>query len=373
MAEKITIKCEKCGKQFSVPSSMAGKKAKCPCGNIVTVKPAQTVGKVAGTSKWYYAKGGERFGPIPLDEVLKLRKDGSIADNDLVWRKGLESWQPAANVDEVNPPEPEAAAVAAAEAAPAAAAEESAAAAAEASAAAEAEADDRQWHYSEGGQQNGPVGTPELQQLIQAGQVSSSALVWTDGWENWSNITEVDVFTNLLGSDAADADAAVEQPISTTADTIVADAAEIQAQYEAEQMEQAEQPAQALEAQEVVAQAAVAQAPATHYAAPVSSVAAGTLAAFPATTLYGPARSLAGLLGVLGFIVAIAVGLVGIGLGVKIMKFKELGLLGIGVIACGVAGALVSILIFKGISELLKLTADVADRDAELVAMMQGR
>lgn len=41
------------------------------------------------------------------------------------------------------------------------------------------------WHYSVGGQQYGPVPEEQLKQLIAAGQVAATDLVWRDGLPNW--------------------------------------------------------------------------------------------------------------------------------------------------------------------------------------------
>lgn len=42
--------------------------------------------------QWYYASGGERFGPFDENEVLTLVQNGTIADSTLVWNKTLTDW-----------------------------------------------------------------------------------------------------------------------------------------------------------------------------------------------------------------------------------------------------------------------------------------
>ena len=48
--------------------------------------------------KWYYARGGERYGPVPAAEIKKLIEDGKVRPDDFVWAKGMATWQRAAEV-----------------------------------------------------------------------------------------------------------------------------------------------------------------------------------------------------------------------------------------------------------------------------------
>jgi hypothetical protein len=50
---------------------------------------------------------------------------------------------------------------------------------------------DRMWYYTRGGQQQGPINTPQLKQLISTGQLKAADLVWTDQMENWKPAGEV--------------------------------------------------------------------------------------------------------------------------------------------------------------------------------------
>ncbi|MCU0795074.1 MAG: GYF domain-containing protein [Akkermansiaceae bacterium] len=45
---------------------------------------------------WYYSKGGQQFGPVPESELLRMASSGEIQPaTDLVWREGMNDWQPA--------------------------------------------------------------------------------------------------------------------------------------------------------------------------------------------------------------------------------------------------------------------------------------
>ncbi|MDB5308538.1 MAG: hypothetical protein JWO38_2740 [Gemmataceae bacterium] len=52
---------------------------------------------------WYYSVGGARRGPVTATELRALAGGGSLRPSDLVWRKGLEDWVPAARISGLFP------------------------------------------------------------------------------------------------------------------------------------------------------------------------------------------------------------------------------------------------------------------------------
>jgi uncharacterized membrane protein YhaH (DUF805 family) len=46
-------------------------------------------------TNWYYATGNDREGPVEADEIDRLIGAGQIASDTLVWREGLDGWEPA--------------------------------------------------------------------------------------------------------------------------------------------------------------------------------------------------------------------------------------------------------------------------------------
>jgi uncharacterized RDD family membrane protein YckC len=44
--------------------------------------------------QWYYAVGDQRKGPVDQAEFDQLAANGTIARDTLVWRQGMEAWQP---------------------------------------------------------------------------------------------------------------------------------------------------------------------------------------------------------------------------------------------------------------------------------------
>jgi hypothetical protein len=49
----------------------------------------------------------------------------------------------------------------------------------------------KQWHYTLGGEQKGPVSADDFERLISAGVVGRDTLVWTDGMAAWETLAQV--------------------------------------------------------------------------------------------------------------------------------------------------------------------------------------
>lgn len=50
--------------------------------------------------KWYYAKDGERFGPVDFAKLQELIQNAELKPEDLIWNPSLgEEWQEAAKID----------------------------------------------------------------------------------------------------------------------------------------------------------------------------------------------------------------------------------------------------------------------------------
>jgi hypothetical protein len=48
--------------------------------------------------QWYYAKGNDKHGPVSGRELKQLATKGELVPTDMVWRTGMEDWQPANSV-----------------------------------------------------------------------------------------------------------------------------------------------------------------------------------------------------------------------------------------------------------------------------------
>jgi uncharacterized RDD family membrane protein YckC len=62
---------------------------------------------------WYYVENGQQRGPVQESDLDALRQEGKITSETLVWREGMDNWQPLSQV------QPAAAGVATAAPAPA--------------------------------------------------------------------------------------------------------------------------------------------------------------------------------------------------------------------------------------------------------------
>lgn len=47
---------------------------------------------------WFYARKGQRFGPVPWAKVRSLAEQGWLMPGDLVWMPEMPDWQPAGSV-----------------------------------------------------------------------------------------------------------------------------------------------------------------------------------------------------------------------------------------------------------------------------------
>jgi len=50
-------------------------------------------------SEWYYARGGQRVGPLSLEALMELARSGRFGAADLVWHASLPAWTPASQVE----------------------------------------------------------------------------------------------------------------------------------------------------------------------------------------------------------------------------------------------------------------------------------
>jgi hypothetical protein len=41
---------------------------------------------------WFYAKDGQQIGPVDFSEIERLRAEGQLTDDTLVWQQGMANW-----------------------------------------------------------------------------------------------------------------------------------------------------------------------------------------------------------------------------------------------------------------------------------------
>ena len=132
--------------------------------------------------EWHYAKDGNQHGPVSASELKQLAASGTLATGDLVWKEGMDEWKPASKVkglffkSELTSPD----------------SLQSVPAAAPPALPQKPESAVENWHYSIGGNQNGPVSFEELKRLAAADQLGPSDLIWREGDSDWQLASAVD-------------------------------------------------------------------------------------------------------------------------------------------------------------------------------------
>jgi hypothetical protein len=49
-------------------------------------------------NQWYYARNGQRFGPVTDEQLKELATSGQILPVDSIWKEGMDKWAPASNL-----------------------------------------------------------------------------------------------------------------------------------------------------------------------------------------------------------------------------------------------------------------------------------
>ena len=57
--------------------------------------------------QWYYAVGGQQYGPVSANELKSLVESGELRSDDLIWRHGLSDWVAAERLKGLFPRSPE--------------------------------------------------------------------------------------------------------------------------------------------------------------------------------------------------------------------------------------------------------------------------
>jgi hypothetical protein len=55
-------------------------------------------------ARWFHLVGGERRGPVGLDEMRELVLEGSLTPDSWVWADGMQDWMRVHDVPALVPP-----------------------------------------------------------------------------------------------------------------------------------------------------------------------------------------------------------------------------------------------------------------------------
>lgn len=78
----------------SLAASMAG--ALPPAAWAAGETPPPLPGDIAEAAEWYVVIDGQKVGPLTDSAVQRRLTDGTIKDDTLVWRAGMDGWTRAA-------------------------------------------------------------------------------------------------------------------------------------------------------------------------------------------------------------------------------------------------------------------------------------
>ncbi len=102
----VKVACPFCGKIYKVAEDQLQKRTTCrECEQGFLLADA-VVEEPAGNSntstevQWYVEINGTQSGPFRRDRVLAMLECGQISGGSLVWREGMDTWQPLKSVAE---------------------------------------------------------------------------------------------------------------------------------------------------------------------------------------------------------------------------------------------------------------------------------
>ena len=130
------------------------------------VSPPGVAATSVAVQDWYYTKDGKKkIGPISFEQMKDLATSGQLLPSDMVMQDGKTKWKAASEVQEFfpasgsTPPPP---------LPPPAPPEPS------------------EWHFTQNGQQAGPVTWTQLKTRAASGQLLATDMVWKNGMAAWA-------------------------------------------------------------------------------------------------------------------------------------------------------------------------------------------
>jgi hypothetical protein len=59
---------------------------------------------ISEMAQWYYGENGQQIGPLDESAIRTAIGEGRVNPHTLIWREGMPSWQPLAQVPELSVP-----------------------------------------------------------------------------------------------------------------------------------------------------------------------------------------------------------------------------------------------------------------------------
>src|SRR5262245_56884126 len=90
----MKLTCLRCKRPLSVEDGEERPVIVCPaCGAHV-----RRTGATPDPAVWYYARAGQKVGPLSVGQLRQLADAGQLQPADMVWREGAQKWIAAASV-----------------------------------------------------------------------------------------------------------------------------------------------------------------------------------------------------------------------------------------------------------------------------------
>ncbi len=83
----------------AAPASVSQARPANPAPPPAPTAPASAAGHAH--QQWYYCVNGQKYGPVPAEELARLANDGKLKATDLVWTNGLQEWVPASSIEDL--------------------------------------------------------------------------------------------------------------------------------------------------------------------------------------------------------------------------------------------------------------------------------
>lgn len=97
MVSVSSFTCRHCLGQMAHDPALAGQQVRCPhCSQEITMPASRSRQK---SHEWFYVVDGKRIGPVSTARLKQLAASSDIRPDDLIWREGMEDWQPARSID----------------------------------------------------------------------------------------------------------------------------------------------------------------------------------------------------------------------------------------------------------------------------------
>ena len=101
---EIETHCPRCHHEFAIPRQYDGREVKCLNCNerFVAAQFVQSSAAQGPSEGWHYQYDGAAYGPVSMDTLKQMVRDGRIDARTFIWHSSLANWTPAGKVGYLN-------------------------------------------------------------------------------------------------------------------------------------------------------------------------------------------------------------------------------------------------------------------------------